>query len=93
MVIGKKQAPTPTKTTKKSQPKRRQPQRKKFGLSKEGKEFEKRLMELVDADIEEHNKLPAFQIDMFLAKLAKELDPTIELPEEPVKGLFSLINR
>lgn len=88
MAIGKKQAPTPTKTTKKSQ-QRRKAQRKKFALSKEGREIEKRLVELVDADIEEHNKLPAFEIDMFLAKLVKELDPTIELPDfkkEPVKG-------
>lgn len=84
MSLRKKQAPTPKKA-----PVRRKAQKKKMILSKEGREVEKRLVELVDLDIEEHNKLSAFEIDTFLANLLKELDPTIELPEiskEPAKG-------
>lgn len=99
MVVGKKQAPSPTKKSQSRRKTQRKKQpAKKFALSKEGKETEKRLVELVDADIEEHNKLSTFEIDKFLAGLVKELNPTIELPDfskepnkEPVNGRFFVL--
>lgn len=54
---------------------------KKWALSEEGKAIEKKIKEIVEKEIEAANEVPDLEMNLFLAKLAKEMDPSLEFPD------------
>ncbi len=87
----KKQAPPPAKGQKAAAPPAAPPKKaakKKWALSEEGKVIEKVIKELVEKDIEAQNNAPVAEVNAFLAKLTKEVDPSVEFGDpskEPVE--------
>lgn len=54
---------------------------KKWALSDEGKVIERKIKEIVEKDIEAQNKEPDLEMNLLLAKIAKESDPSLEFPD------------
>lgn len=78
----KKQAPAGKPRAPAGPPKKAAPAKpKKWALSDEGKGIERKIKEIVEKDIEAQDKTPELDINLFLAKLAKESDSSLDFPD------------